>query len=369
MPNQPLVDKANSTTRSKIGNELTFTILFLLSIAMFLPYLFTGSKFYVSSITLDQAQFGDAPGAIWTLWLYSQQYSSFNTNQINEVFGGRPLWELQTYTQAIWISSGAFLNRIFPPIRAFNVLTLINFYLAARASLFAIRTVTDKSKFNYFVIITCTTFPFIIWAVGGPSAITGFFPIPLLIGLLIKLSNGFDTRILALSIGTLAISALSDVVIFQSCLFILAAYLTVCVYHSSHRLLKVLFGVFFVITISHLFRTVVPFIPRTLDELTWYGGRWWHVLLPPNETPLVGEFLKDIRNSQYIQNYDTNSSLNYPATLLFPGFNLFLILGFRMSRKKAKVASDSIEAHGFLLIIVLYSILFQIFAVSTHFPS
>ena len=366
MLNQSLVDKTNSTTRSKIGRELTFTIIFLLSIVVFLPYLLTSSKFYVSSITLDQAQFGDAPGAIWTLWLYSQQHSSFNTIQLNEIIGGRSLWELQTYSQAIWISGGALLNQFFEPIRAFNTLVLINFYLAARASLFAARTVTNKSNFDFFAIIICTTFPFIVWAVGGPTAITGFFPIPLLIGLLIKLSNGFDIRIVALAIGTLAISALSEFVVFQSCLFILAAYLTKCIYHSSHKFSITLIALFVVITFFFLVRAIIPFEPRSIDELAWFGGRWWHVLLPPNETPLVGDFFKEIRNSQYIQNYDTNSTLNYPATLLFPGFNLFVYLGLFIARKRSKLSKESFGPHKFLVTLVLYSVIFQVFTVSIH---
>jgi hypothetical protein len=132
--------KAERTTIAmfwSLTRELAFVAFFLVVFLTTMPFLFTDTQFYLSSDNLYQAQFGDGPGGVWTLWIFAQASTLVNTEQVDLLFGAKNLWTLEALSQSTWIFSGSILNRLFAPITAFNTLVLLNFYLLSRACLFA----------------------------------------------------------------------------------------------------------------------------------------------------------------------------------------------------------------------------------------
>ena len=329
-----------------------------------MPFLFTGSQFYLSSDNLYQAQFGDGPGGVWTLWIFAQASSLVNTEQVDLLFGAKDFWTLEAFSQSTWIFFGSILNRLFSPITAFNTLVLFNFYLLSRACLFASNVIAGKKISNNFVVLTCACFPFIIWAVGGPSAVIGCFSIPLLIGVLIKQLVQLNAKHLSFAAVLVVVSMISEVVIFQCCVIVVLSFLTIGVVNRIFSPIWFLPFAIFLLALNLLLRIGSQDL-RTIGELSWFGARWWHVIFPPNETPVVGEIFAQIRRSNFIANDNTNSAINYQATLLFPGFNLFLFLVLFLSRAKRTLFHKRFIIQHFLMLIVFYSVTFQIYTSSS----
>jgi hypothetical protein len=180
---------------------------------------------------------------------------------------------------------------------------------------------------------------------------------------LIKQLVQLNAKQLSIAATLVVVSMISEVVVFQCCIIVVLSFLTI---GTVNRIFSPIWFLplailFLALNLSlHLGKQDL----RTLGELTWYGGRWWHVVLPPNETPVIGHFFAQIRGSNFIANEGTNSAINYQATLLFPGFNFFLFLGLFLSRAKSEFLRRRFINQHFLMLIVIYSVTFQIYTSS-----
>lgn len=379
--------------RTQLKEHASALLLSLLVLLITFPAFFThtASSLYFQGIDGTDGAFGDGSLTAWWAWVYSNGGLFKHINPLNSYPWGEIGWTLAGWSQIAFILPVTILSKMFGPVAGVNLGIALELTLGMLACWWAARRIIGS---GYVALVAIPIIGFsqcLVWSVGSPSALTSYWPVPILIGIFASAHHEFKYRHQIIAIIISAIGLLSDPFI---ALFIVltwvAALITFAITKNWRRIFECLrtFLIFLVLLMPLIMRSLTNTrsdsntgYARTFEDWQNYGARWWMIFYPSHNLELIGNYFSKLRTREFLEDgVFTRAS----AQMLFPGFFVLLSISFLvllvMKNRRSRLGIISPDSHqensAFILVLILFvgSILLEIipdpgFTGSRYFPS
>lgn len=352
----------------------------ILILMVLLPNIFLhGSEsVYFPGINGTNGVYGDSSLGVWWVWMLSRIGIGAAVNPLNSYPWGEVGWGTSSWSQIIFIGPAVFIAKILNPVLAWNIVTSSYLLFGGMSTWWAAKRVSRSWKIALFVIPFGAYFEFLIWSVGGPSALLAYWPLPILLVLLAQAKTKWNRKI---GLGTAfltIICLLTDPFVALAATVIWFASFVTYLFNREGGVIKR-------ITASFVFAYLglLPFLLNAISETAsssrsgfarsfgeWeaFGARWWMVLIPSPNIPFWGDFFRSFRNwatGEVRPVVELSGQLSHPGIVI--STTVFLGICLRLkNRYRLGVGSPDIP-YQILLTTWIMSILLSIVVPTNSF--
>lgn len=248
---------------------------------------------YFQGLDGTDGVFGDASLGLWTVWKNSVNGLS-SVNYLNSFPWGERGFSIADASQALFFGPITLFSKVTSPVLAWNLGIVFFLVLGSYATWWASVQLCRDETWSLIAIPLVSSCQFLVWTVGGATALVAYWPIPLLIGTLAS-TQTFTFKRLSTLVLIIVAGSLSDPFIALSCILLVSVWaasrwLPVLLARTPTRAIVSCAGL---LTIVLLFGRIAQRVSnswdRSYDEWQAFGARWW-MFLPSRTTPIVGSF-------------------------------------------------------------------------------
>lgn len=260
------------------------------------------------------------------------------------------------------------MAKLFGPIAGFNLSLICFLSLGGVANWWAAKELTGDRRFAMLAIPFGGFFEYLIWTVGGPSALVSYWPIPVSLGILLPRASPIGIKRVLMASLVLTVSLFSDPFIALSVLVIWGSSIFFYCAHKRWRDSTTLaLGALSILALTSLFLLSAREVSRSglggiygRNFVEWekFGGQWWMVALPSPQIPIISGVFDSIRYNFLEQ---TVPAVRTSGQLLNPGlFAIGLVVVGGIHRLiNRQMGAERDMMFQFLMVVFFVSIALQ----------
>jgi len=281
--------------------KLRASLLSLVVNALLFPHLVTNPArvIYYQGIDGRDGVFGDASLGLWTLWKNGRNGIK-TVNPLNSFPWGEKGFSIADLSQVGFFGPLALVAKLTNPVFAWNsgIFTLL--VLGSFSTWWAAGRICKSGSHALLAIPLIASCQFLVWTVGGATALVAYWPVPLLIGMLSSTEPTTKRRGLAIFV-LVVIGLLSDPLIGLSCLIVSLLWFAIAWFRglssrrALHSFMVVIMTTLLILGATIASKRMTSEWTRSYGEWQAFGARWW-MIIPSPRTPIVGSVFQTIRN-------------------------------------------------------------------------
>lgn len=382
MTNAIKKSEMNTLSQEKSG-AFQFIIALAMNVVMLvvlLPDIFLhGSEsVYFPGINGTDGVYGDSSLGVWWVWMLSRLGIGSSVNSLNSYPWGEVGWGTSSWSQIFFIGPAVLLAKIVRPVLAWNIVTSGYILSGGMSIWWAAKRVSGSWKIALFVVPFGAYFEFLIWSIGGPSALLAYWPLPILLVLLAQAKTKWNRTIGLVATLLTIVCLLTDPFIALAATIIWFASLLTYLFNREGGVIKKTSTSFLIAYLG-----LLPFLltainktasssssgfARSFQEWEAFGASWWMVLIPSPNIPFLGNFFESLRNWS---TGDVRPVVELSGQLSQPGIviSAAMFLGFSIRiRNRFRLGTSSSDIpYQILLTTWITSILLSIVVPSNSF--